>query len=129
MARQPRIVVPDLPHHITQRGNRRQKTFFCDEDYRAYLEFMKEWCIKMGTVLWAYCLMPNHVHLLAVPASEKGLCRGIGEAHRRYSRKINLRNEWKGFLWQGRFFSCALDESHTLAAARYIEQNPVRAGL
>ena len=73
MARLARLVVPGLPHHITQRGNRRQRTFFHDEDYAAYVELMAEWCGKRGVVIWAYCLMPNHVHLIAVPQSEDGL--------------------------------------------------------
>jgi len=73
--------------------------------------------------------MPNHVHLIAVPTSEDALQRAIGEAHRRYTRRVNFREGRRGPLWQGRFASCPLDEPHTLAAARYIEQNPVRAGL
>ena len=129
MARLARLVVPGLPHHITQRGNRRQRTFFHDEDYAAYVELMAEWCGKRGVVIWAYCLMPNHVHLIAVPQSEDGLRRGIGEAHRRYTRRINFREKWRGFLWQGRFASFVMDEPYLLAAARYVELNPVRAGL
>ena len=85
MARLARLVVPGLPHHITQRGNRRQQTFFHAEDYAAYLELMSEWCGERGVEVWAYCLMPNHVHLITVPQSEDGLRRAIGEAHRRYT--------------------------------------------
>ncbi len=129
MARVARLVVPGLPHHITQRGNRRQQTFFHDEDYAAYIELMGEWCGERGVVIWAYCLMPNHVHLIAVPQSDDGLRRGIGEAHRRYTRRINFREKWRGFLWQGRFASFVMDEPYLLAAARYVELNPVRAGL
>jgi putative transposase len=123
------LVVPGLPHHITQRGNRRQQTFFRDEDYAAYRELMAEWCGERGVEVWAYCLMPNHVHLIAVPRSEDGLRRAIGEAHRRYTRRINFREKWRGFLWQGRFASFVMDEPYVLAAARYVELNPVRAGL
>ncbi|MDI9446609.1 MAG: transposase [Planctomycetota bacterium] len=117
------------PHHVTQRGNRRQATFFCDEDYSAYLELMGQWCQEVGVAIWAYCLMPNHVHLIAVPKSADGLRRGIGEAHRRYTRRVNFREGWRGHLWQGRFASFVMDEPYLLAAARYIELNPVRAGL
>jgi len=85
MARLARVVIPGMPHHITQRGNRRQPTFFCDEDYTAYLELMGQWCKERGVEVWAYCLMPNHAHLIAVPKAEDGLRRAIGEAHRRYT--------------------------------------------
>lgn len=129
MTRIARVVVPGCPHHITQRGNRRLETFFCDEDYRAYLFLMAEWCFRRDVEVWAYCLMPNHVHLIAVPKSEDGLRRAIGEAHRRYTRMVNFREGWRGHLWQGRFCSFPLSESYLLAAARYVERNPVRAGL
>ena len=124
-----RVVIPGAPHHVTQRGNRRQATFFCDEDYVAYLDLMREWCGEMGVSVWAYCLMPNHVHLVVVPKSEDGLRRAIGEAHRRYTRRINFRENWRGHLWQGRFASYPMEENHLMAAARYIERNPVRAHL
>ncbi len=129
MARLARIVVPGLPHHITQRGNRRQQTFFCDEDYRSYLELMGQWCGAHQVEIWAYCLMPNHVHLIAVPQSVDGLRRAVGEAHRRYTRSVNFRESWRGHLWQGRFASFVLDERYLLTTARYVELNPVRAGL
>ena len=129
MARIARVVAPGLPHHITQRGNRRQETFFCEEDYRAYTDLMAEWCHRYGIEVWAYCLMPNHVHLIAVPNSEDGLRRAIGEAHRHYTRHVNFRQEWRGHLWQGRFASFPMEQNHVLAAARYVELNPVRAGL
>jgi len=129
MARVARIVIPGLPHHITQRGNRRQQTFFNQEDYAAYLERMSEWCRDQGVEIWSYCLMPNHAHLIAVPSTEDGLRWAVGEAHRRYTRRINFREKWRGYLWQGRFASFVMDEPYLLAAARYIELNPVRAGL
>ena len=129
MARIARVVGPGIPHHVTQRGNRRQETFFCAEDYQAYIGLMREWCGYWKVEVWAYCLMPNHVHLIAVPPSEDGLRRAIGEAHRRYTRRVNFREGWRGHLWQGRFATYPLDEPYLLAAARYIEQNPVRAGL
>ncbi len=129
MARIPRIVAADVPHHITQRGNRRQRTFFFDEDYRLYLSLMAEWCQKHSVEVWAYCLMPNHVPLVAVPKTDDGLRRAIGEAHRRYTRHINFREGWRGHLWQGRFHSFPMDISYCLSAARYVELNPVRAKL
>ena len=122
-------MIPGLPHHITQRGNRRQQTFFNQEDYAAYLELMSEWCRDQGVEIWSYCLMPNHAHLIAVPSTEDGLRWAVGEAHRRYTRRINFREKWRGYLWQARFASFVMDEPYLLAAARYIELNPVRAGL
>ena len=91
MARMARLVVPHFPHHVTQRGNRRQKTFFCEEDYRYYIELLSEYAKISRTAIWAYCLMPNHVHLVMVPAEEDGLRATLGEAHRRYTRYINFR--------------------------------------
>ena len=129
MARLARLVIPGLPHHVTQRGNRRQQTFFNDGDYAAYLELMSDWCREEGVEIWSYCLMPNHVHLIAVPKTEGGLRRAIGESHRRYTRRINFREQWRGYLWQGRFASFIMDEPYLLAAARYVELNPVRAKL
>lgn len=129
MARIARVIAPGIPHHITQRGNRRQQTFFCDDDYTDYLDLMAEWCAKYRVAIWAWCLMPNHVHLIAVPETEEGLARAIGEAHRRYTRRINFREKWRGHLWQERFASFPMDESYLLAAARYVEMNPVAAGI
>jgi putative transposase len=129
MARIARVIAEGYPHYITQHGNRRLQTFFNDGDYQEYLRLMAEWLTKRDVTVWAYCLLPNHVHLLAVPNVADGLRRGIGEAHRRYSRLINLREGWRGHLWQGRFSSFVLDRNHLLAAARYIERNPVAAGL
>ncbi len=129
MARLARVVAPDVPHHVTQRGNRRQTVFFSDDDYAAYLDLLGEGCRGAGVKVWAYCLMPNHVHLILVPSDEDGLRAALSEAHRRYSRRVNLREGWRGFLWQGRFASVPMDEGHLMACARYVELNPVRAGL
>jgi putative transposase len=114
---------------VTQRGNRRQPVFFSDGDYQLYVGLMSEWCRRRKVEVWAYCLMPNHVHLVVVPETGAGLARAIGEAHRRYTGLVNKREQWKGDLWQGRFGSYPLDERHLLAAVRYVELNPVRAGL
>jgi REP-associated tyrosine transposase len=129
MARMARVVVPFYPHHVTHRGNRRQPAFFGDFDYKTYLELMSEYCRKAGTRVWAYCLMPNHVHLVMVPSHLDGLRAALGEAHRQYTRAVNFRKRWRGRLWQERFHSFPMDEAYLLAAVRYVEQNPVAARL
>jgi putative transposase len=127
MARIARVVVPGVPHHVTQRGNRRMDVFFSDEDRLAYLELLREFGEKYGVRYWGWCLMSNHVHLIAVPESAESLARGVGGAHQAYTRRINFREGWRGYLWQGRFFSCPLDEAHAERALCYVENNPVRA--
>jgi putative transposase len=129
MPRVARLVIPDVPHHVTQRGNRRQTTFFSDGDYRLYKSLLAEWCAKTGTKIWAWCLMPNHVHLVLVPSHSDGLRAALGETHRRYTRHVNEREGWRGHLWQERFASFPMDEPHCLSALRYVELNPVRARL
>ena len=129
MARMARVVVPNYPHHVVQRGNRQQRTFFCEDDYRYYIQLVAEYSAKTETEIWAYCLMPNHVHLVMVPSSEDGLRATLGEAHRRYTRRINFREGWRGHLWQERFHSFLMDENYLLAAVRYVERNPVAAKL
>ena len=129
MARSARIVVPGYPHHIIQRGNRRMNVFFSTEDRRAYLAHMGKACLRHGVDIWAWCLMDNHVHLVAVPRKEDSLARCFSEAHGRYTRRVNKREGWTGHLWQCRFCSSVLDEPHTIAAVRYVERNPVRAGM
>lgn len=129
MPRTARLVVPGIPHHVTQRGNRRQRTFFCEEDYARYQKLLRFWCGKAGTQIWAWCLMPNHVHLVLVPEREDGLAAALAPVHRRYTWAVNQREGWRGFLWQSRFGSAPMDEAHLHACFRYIELNPVRAGL
>ncbi len=129
MARLARVVAAGVPHHVTQRGNRRQSVFFSDDDYLAYAELLAEGCAGFGVAVWGYCLMPDHVHLILVPRDEAGLRAALSEAHRRYTRRVNLREGWRGHLWQGRFASVPMDETHLLACARYVELNPVRANL
>ncbi|MCB2055643.1 MAG: transposase [Geminicoccaceae bacterium] len=129
MSRLARIVAPGLPHHVTQRGNRRQPTFFCDDDYEFYRMLLVEQARARGVAVWAWCLMPDHVHLVLVPDRITALADTLRETHRRYTRHVNAREGWRGFLWQGRFASTVLDERHLLAAARHVECNPVRAGL
>jgi putative transposase len=125
----PRLVVPGLPHHVTQRGSRRQPTFLEPGDFERYLRVMSGLRERAGVTVWAYCLMPNHVHLVVVPDREASLATWLGEGHRRYAHGINRRQDWCGHLWQERFRSCVMDERHLWAAVRYVELNPVRAGL
>lgn len=129
MARLARVVLPGFPHHITQRGNRRQDVFFQEGDYLAYLDLLKEWCDSEGIEIRAYCLMTNHVHLIVMPNEKSNLSKAIGEAHRRFTRMINFRENWRGYLWQGRFASFPMEESWLLRAAAYVELNPVTAGM
>ncbi|MGE0487040.1 MAG: transposase [Gammaproteobacteria bacterium] len=129
MSRMARVVVPGLPHHVTQRGARRKETFFGPADYAEYLSLIARACKRCGTRVWAYCLMPNHVHFVMVPSTEEGLRAALGDPHRRYAASVNERFGWQGHLWQDRFHSFPMDEAHLLAAVRYIERNPVAAGL
>ena len=124
-----RLVVPGCPHHIIQRGNRKQRAFFDDADRELYLKLIKRHGDKAGISFLAYCLMDNHVHLIGIPNKEDSLAKGIGEAHREYTNVINIREDWKGYLWQGRFISFALDERHLYSCIRYVERNPLRAGV
>ena len=114
---------------MTQRGNRRQQVFFSDDDYIAYRTLLAEGCKAAGVAVWAYCLMPDHVHLILTPSDEDGLRAALGETHRRYTRHVNFRENWRGYLWQGRFASFPMDEAYTLTCARYVELNPVRADM
>ena len=129
MPRFRRIVLPGEPHHVIQRGNRRMPVFFSDDDFQYYIELMREWCDRRSVSIWAYCLMNNHVHLIAVPETEDGLRLAIEEAHRRYTLRVNRREGWTGHLWQGRFSSFVMDETYLISAARYVELNPVKAGM
>jgi len=129
MPRFKRLVVPGYPHHVTQRGSRRQRTFFDDADYTAYHDQLAEQLPKADAELLAYCLMPNHVHLIVIPHRLDSLARLLRKTHSRYARRTNLKYDWQGHLWQKRFHSFVMDEEHLRAAARYVELNPVRAGL
>ena len=129
MPRTARIVLPDVPHHVTQRGARRMTVFFSSADYKAYLRVLARHADRNGVAVWAYCLMPNHVHLIAVPQETQSLARAIGGAHKHFAARVNQEHGWKGHLWQERFGSYPMDELHLHFAVRYILQNPVRAGL
>ncbi len=129
MARLARIVVPDIPHHLTQRGNRREDIFFNEADRQKYLLLLKDQCELYGLEVWAYCLMTNHVHLVVVPKTADALGQAMRRMNSQYTSYINRRQDLCGHLWQGRFYSCPLDERHLWSAVRYVERNPVRAGL
>lgn len=129
MPRQARVVIPGAAHHINQRGNNQQDVFFVAEDRTAYLDVLRTQCRKHGVRVLGYCLMTNHVHLIAVPSREDSLHLAVGRAHFILTQRINLLHGRTGHLWQGRFCSCAMDDAHTMAALRYIERNPVRAKM
>ena len=121
--------MPGVAHHVTQRGNRRQRTFFSAWDYQIYGQLVATECERAGVAVWAYCWMPNHVHLVVVPNGPGSLARAFGRAHRSYSTVVNRREGWRGYLWQGRFSSYPMDEAHLITATRYALLNPLRAGL
>ncbi|HUT36557.1 MAG TPA: transposase [Planctomycetota bacterium] len=129
MPRVARIVIPGIPHHVYQRGNNRQDVFFTDDDRELYLDLLAREAGRHGLQVLGYCLMTNHVHLIAVPAADDSLAKAVGRTHVVYSQAINRLHGRVGHLWQGRFGSCALDERHLVVAMAYIERNPVRAGI
>lgn len=129
MPRAARIVVPDVPHHVVQRGNRQQRIFFSHADARRYVEMLAEACAAHRVRCLAWCLMPNHVHLVLKPATASGLRSVMSSVHTRYAQRINGRDGLTGHLFQDRFRSYPMDEAHLLVAVRYIENNPVKAGL
>ena len=129
MPRVSRIVLAGRPHHVTQRGNNRQDVFFVDDDRRVYLGLLKEQAERFGLEILGYCLMSNHVHLVAVPAGEDSLAKAVGRTHFLYTQYVNRLHGRSGHLWQNRFFSCTLDEPHLWNALVYVERNPVRARL
>ena len=130
MSRLPRPVAPGIPLHIIQRGNNRQRCFFGESDYLIYLDLLRQAARHAGCQVHAYVLMTNHVHLLVTPATAEGpatMMKALGE---RYVRYVNRRYERTGSLWEGRYRSCLVQEdSYLLACQRYIELNPVRAGM
>ncbi len=129
MPRKYRIVVPERPHHVIQRGNHRQQVFYYPGDKILYLKLLKEQVDKHKVEVWAYCLMDNHVHLILVPKTSEGLAKAVAETNRRFTCQINKRYGWRGYLWQGRFISFVMDEIYLVRTLRYVENNPVRAGM
>lgn len=124
-----RIVVPGEPHHITQRGNYRQRVFFRERDYEDYLGLVGKFAEAEGVRILAYCLMPNHVHLIAVPEEVDSLHRAFERIQGDYARNIHVRLHRKGHFWEGRYRSVPMDNEHFWAAMVYIERNPLSAGL
>jgi putative transposase len=129
MARLARIVIPGLPHHVTQRGNGRARTFFSNANYALYRDMLAESCRAADVEVWAWCLMPNHVHLILAPSDADGLRRALAPVHRRYAGIIHAERKRTGHFWQGRFGAVVMDEDHLAAALRYVSLNPVRARL
>jgi putative transposase len=129
MPRNARCVAPGVAHHITQRGTDRQKVFFSVADRHLYLRLVRDHMEQAGVGILAWCLMRNHVHLVAVPEREDSLAVLFRRVHGLYSQAVNIRRGRCGHLWQARFYSCALSEQHLWTALRYVEANAVRAGL
>lgn len=129
MPRLARSVFPDVPHHITQRGNRREDVFFTDNDRLIYLGWLQFYCEKYDVSVLGYCLMTNHVHLVLTPHSEESLQKVLKPLHMRYSQHINKIKGQTGHVWQGRFFSSPLDDAYTRSTIRYVERNPVQVGM
>jgi putative transposase len=129
MARLARVVIPGLPHHVTQRGNARARTFFGDDDYALYRDLLATHCRAADVEVWAWCLMPNHVHLILTPSDPDGLRRALSRVHRVYAGVIQSRRKRTGHFWQGRFGAVAMDEEYLAAALRYVSLNPVRGRL
>ncbi len=129
MPRPPRLIVPGLPHHVTQRGNYRQEVFYRDEDRQLYLEMLKEYSRQDGITIQAFCLMSNHVHLLVTPQNRADLPHLLQRLHSEHARSLHWRLQRAGHLWQARYGSVVLDEDHFWTAMVYIEHNPVRARL
>jgi putative transposase len=129
MPRAARTVFADLPHHITQRGNRREDVFFDDEDRTTYLKWLGEYAAKFKVEVAAYCLMTNHIHLILIPSTEDGLQKLLKPLHMRYAQRLNRARGQQGHVWQGRYFSSVLDEDYFRSALRYVERNPVRAHM
>jgi putative transposase len=129
MPRIARVVALGLPHHVTQRGNNRGQVFFDDDDRRFYLLTLAKYRQQYGVEVWGYCLMGNHVHVLAVPEREESLARCFAGTNLVYTQYINRKMSRSGRLWQNRFFSCPVDkDSYLWPVLRYIERNPVRVG-
>ncbi|MBM3472318.1 MAG: transposase [Armatimonadetes bacterium] len=129
MSRTARIVLPGFPHHMTHRGHHREDVFLSDRHFQRYLVWLAEAARKYDLRIWAYCLMSNHVHLIAVPENETALSNVGRVVHTRHAQACNEERGGDGHLWQGRYYSCPLDDAHLWEAVRYVERNPVRAHL
>jgi putative transposase len=129
MVRFARVIALNVAHHITQRGNARRFILENDQERRIYLDLLQQGIQRHGIALIGYCLMSNHIHLVAVPRSKDALARSLKETHGRFASYWNAVNHSSGHVWQGRYYSCPLDDTHLWEALRYTELNPVRASL
>ena len=129
MPRPVRFVVPGIPHHVTQRGNYRQPTFLQEADYHLYIRLLREYSRHFGVAVQAYCMMPNHVHLILTPQRKESLGRVLQRLHSDYARALHIQHGRVGHLWQARFYSTPMDDAHFWQAMVYVEQNPQRAKL
>ena len=121
--------MPGCPYHVTHRGNRKRTIFLTPEDFRFYLHCLEEYSTRFAMRIWGYCLMPNHIHLIAQGEMPDSIAKAIGNAHRRFARRSNFKDQVTGHAWANRFASTAMDDRHLWAAIRYVELNPVRAHL
>jgi len=129
MPRNARIVIPNIAHHITQRGNNKQDVFFVDDDREKFLYLLSEQAKRFGVIIEGFCLMINHIHIIATPTRQDSLAKALGRVNLLYSQYISYMHGRTGHLWQNRFYSCPLDTNHFFTALSYIEQNPVRAKM
>lgn len=129
MPRKGRIVLEGLPHHVTQRGNNQQDVFFVDDDREVYLELLKKQSQLFGLDVLSYCLMTNHIHIVAIPQTADSLAKAVGRTHLLYTQYINKMHKRSGHLWQNRFFSCPIGDSYVFQTIQYVENNPVRAAM
>jgi putative transposase len=130
MPRRPRVVLPGVTLHLIQRGNNRQACFYTDDDCRFYLDWLRSYAKDAGCAVHSYVLMTNHVHLLLTPSTAKGVGDLMKRLGQRYVQYVNRTYQRSGTLWEGRFRSCLTqEESYVLGCYRYIELNPVRAGM
>lgn len=129
MSRNPRVVLPGYLHHVTQRGNNCQYIFFDEDDYILYLKYIEEYRVKYRVNIYAYCLMGDHVHFIVKPLEHSSLAKMFSVVHMRYAQYFKRKNNASGHVWQGRFFSCLLQDVRLKQAIRYVEQNPVRAKM
>lgn len=129
MPRLARSTFPGYPHHVIQRGRDDQLVFETPADYLRYLEWLQEYTARCGVSIWAYCLMPNHVHFICIPQTEGAMARSFNTLHMRYAMYFNGKRDIHGRLWRSRFMSCVLDGPSVREEVRFIENNPVRWGL
>jgi putative transposase len=129
MSRTARVILPGSPHHVTHRGHRGEDVFISDVHRQRYLVWLAEASRQYALRVWAYCLMRNHVHLIAVPDDDRSLANVMRLTQMKHTQAVNDERGSEGHLWHGRYYSCPLDDAHLWDAVRYVERNPVRAGV